>query len=129
MKKVANPFFPVGVSRSTKRWSPISRVFSMEEEGISNCWMMKVRINKAPTNTAAIPAMNSGQVSLGRSTSFLLVIPISAFIATFVPCALLHTFERPAPPGLVEEMDDLVEQESDTVRHVHFVILFPRSNE
>jgi hypothetical protein len=39
----------------------------MERDGISKCWTMKVRMKSPTTNTDAIPAIDSGNVSFGRS--------------------------------------------------------------
>src|SRR5664279_1017684 len=51
--------------RSTKTWSPISSVFSMELDGMTKACRVKVMMKSPVTSTAAIEAMNSGVVSLG----------------------------------------------------------------
>ena len=51
--------------RSTKTWSPISRVFSIELDGMTKACNAKVMMKRPVTSTAAIEAMNSGVVSLG----------------------------------------------------------------
>src|SRR6185312_10128019 len=39
----------------------------MERDGISKCWTIKVRIKSPTTSTDAMPAIDSGNVSFGRS--------------------------------------------------------------
>src|SRR5581483_8156306 len=51
------------VMRSTKTWSPISSVFSIELEGISNAWMLKVIMKSPVTSTTAMEERNSMGVS------------------------------------------------------------------
>src|SRR2546423_11837478 len=75
------------LTRSTKTWSPISRVFSMELEGISNACRLKVMMNRPVTSTAAMEAINSMVVSRGFSffTAFLsLFLAKSVYLIEFV---------------------------------------------
>ena len=51
--------------RSTRTWSPIRRVFSIELEGMTKACSVKVMMNNPVTRTAAIEATNSGVVSSG----------------------------------------------------------------
>ena len=51
--------------RSTKTWSPISKVFSIELDGITKACNVKVMMNSPVTSTTAMEAMNSEVVSLG----------------------------------------------------------------
>ncbi len=53
--------------RSTKTWSPISSVFSIELDGMVNACSVKVMMKSPVTSTTAMEAMNSGVVSLGFS--------------------------------------------------------------
>src|SRR5258707_2244638 len=55
--------------RFTKTWSPISRVFSIELEGISNACTTKVMMNNPVNSTAASDARNSTVVSRGFSST------------------------------------------------------------
>src|SRR5271165_3671856 len=76
------------IIRSTKTWSPISSVFSMELDGISKACSAKVMMNRPVTITMAIEAINSGVVSLGLvgfsgSAGFRDSAVLSAFCAVF----------------------------------------------
>ena len=53
--------------RSTNTWSPISRVFSIELDGMVNACRAKVMMNSPVTRTMAIEAINSEVVSFGFS--------------------------------------------------------------
>src|SRR5579864_5540197 len=53
--------------RLTNTWSPISSVFSIEAEGISNACRIKVIMKRPVTSTPASEARNSTVVSLGFS--------------------------------------------------------------
>ena len=53
--------------RSTKTWSPISSVFSIELEGMVKACSVKVMMNSPVTSTMAMEAINSAVVSLGFS--------------------------------------------------------------
>src|SRR5271167_977857 len=55
------------IMRSTKTWSPINSVFSIELDGISNACSAKVMMNSPVTITMAMEAMNSGVVSFDFS--------------------------------------------------------------
>src|ERR1700692_888507 len=57
--------------RFTKTWSPISSVFSMELDGISNACTTNVMMNSPVTNTAASDERNSTVDSLGFSSARL----------------------------------------------------------
>src|SRR5215831_17717730 len=134
MKKLGQPCLPVGVRRSTKTWSPISRVFSMELEGISNCWITKPRMKSPPTNTAANPAMVSGSVSFSLCfLSSFLVVSISTLVGKVLSSMLFvqqsminaqspkaqsstHPSKHPAPAGLIKEMNHYMQQEAGTLR-------------
>src|SRR5450755_3555382 len=70
-------------TRFTNRWSPTSRVFSIEEEGIANACIVKVIMNNPVTRITAREARNSTGVSRAGSSffsiSFLLTL---LFLAT-----------------------------------------------
>ena len=51
--------------RSTNTWSPMSRVFSIELDGMVNACSAKVMMNNPVTRTMAMEAINSAIVSLG----------------------------------------------------------------
>src|SRR5215467_4887206 len=119
MKKAGQPSLPVGVRRSTNTWSPMSRVFSMELEGISNCWMTKPRMKSPPTKTAASPAMVSGRVSFSLCVfSSFFFVSVSTLVGKvlflktssgFGLCihdqASAHQVKHTAPAGMIKEMD------------------------
>src|SRR5579864_1797687 len=69
--------------RFTKTWSPISNVFSIELDGISNACTTKVMMNSPVTNTAASDDRNSTVVSFGFSSTLFFSKTASLF-ATFV---------------------------------------------
>src|ERR1700675_2648824 len=56
--------------RLTKTWSPTSRVFSIELEGIANACTMKVMMKRPVASTPAREARNSTLLSFGLA-SFL----------------------------------------------------------
>src|SRR5271166_3829409 len=68
-------------TRFTKTWSPISSVFSIELEGISNACTTNVMMNRPVTSTAASEERNSTVVSFGFSFSTLFS-GLSSFFAT-----------------------------------------------
>ena len=49
--------------RSTRTWSPMSSVFSMEAEGISKFWKMKVMMKRPRARTVQMEASDSSGVS------------------------------------------------------------------
>ena len=53
--------------RSTNTWSPMSRVFSIELDGMVKACSAKVIMNSPVTSTMAIEAINSEVVSFGFS--------------------------------------------------------------
>src|ERR1039457_6454187 len=57
--------------RFTKTWSPISSVFSIELDGISNACTTNVMMNNPVPNTAASDERNSTVDSLGFSSATL----------------------------------------------------------
>src|SRR6202049_776714 len=69
--------------RFTKTWSPISSVFSMELDGISNACTTNVMMNSPVTNTAASDERNSTVDSLGFSSATLSSNAISFFADFF----------------------------------------------
>src|SRR5271166_3659877 len=75
--------FGANLMRFTKTWSPISSVFSIELEGISNACTTKVMMNSPVTSTAARDARNSTVVSFGFSSATTLSSTFS-FLATFI---------------------------------------------
>src|SRR5271167_4933932 len=95
-------------SRFTNTWSPISRVFSMELEGISKACTMKVMMNRPVTSTAAREARNSTVVSRGFSAC------VFFFMATkFCPvngrCTPLVDYSKcPIPARYLKQMADRV---------------------
>src|SRR5262249_16486537 len=99
----------------------MSSVFSMELEGISNCWMMKDRMNMAPTSTAARPAMVSGKVSFSRGLfpSVWSSVAFSALVSkgSSFNRSLLHPAERSVPAGLIKKMNDLIEKKRHALSH------------
>ena len=50
--------------RSTRTWSPISSVFTIEAEGISKFWETKVITKRPMANTLQIEASDSSGVSV-----------------------------------------------------------------
>src|SRR5215475_1766973 len=54
----------------------------MEREGISKCCTIKVKINSPTTSTEAMPAIDSGSVSLGRG-GFSFFVRIFSNIAKY----------------------------------------------
>src|SRR5947209_19573705 len=59
----AHDVFGEKVTRSTTTWSPMSSVSSMEADGISKFWKMKVMMKSRTTSTADVDPMNSIEVS------------------------------------------------------------------
>jgi len=55
------------VARSTRTWSPISSVFSIEPEGISKFWKMKAWAKMTRMMTVQIEASDSSGVSVWTS--------------------------------------------------------------
>src|SRR6202041_1255815 len=100
--------------RFTKTWSPISRVFSIELEGISNACTTKGMMNNPVTRPAASDDRNSTLLSRGFSSRslfaflsfFATVINPSqpAFEAILSAETLIHQPQRPVPPRDLEEM-------------------------
>src|SRR5574341_1281772 len=97
--------------RSTKTWSPMSSVFSMELEGISKAWRLKVMMNRPVTSTTAMEARNSMGVSLFFSScpsgfsvfSFLLTVNLPAGDR---PAALTYYLQEAVPAGVGKEAQD-----------------------
>src|SRR5215472_15489479 len=114
----------------------MSSVFSMELDGISNCWITKPRMKSPPTNTAANPAIVSGSVSFSLCfLSSFLVVSISTLVGkvlssmVFVQQSLIdaqsskaqsssstHPSKHPAPASLIKEMNHYMQQEAGTLR-------------
>src|SRR3954471_6204285 len=101
-------------SRFTNTWSPISSVFSIELEGISNACTMKVMMNNPVTNTPAREARNSTVVSRGFSSCFFSSFFLSVFGNLFSFCSklqdLTHHAESPVPAGDLEQMGNRVRE-------------------
>src|SRR5215469_3954222 len=91
----------------------------MEREGISNCWMTKVRINRPLTNTDAMPAMLSGKVSLSFSSTTVFLASVGALLNGFSSFMILfpstHRVKHAPPAGLAEKMHKGVSQGSGAV--------------
>ena len=79
--------------RFTKTWSPISRVFSIELDGISNACTTNVMMNNPVTSTAASDARNSTVVSLGFSSASLSFDFSAADSFAFATATLFSTFD------------------------------------
>src|SRR3984885_14371419 len=104
--------------RFTKTWSPISRVFSIELEGISNACTTKVMMNNPFIRTAASDDRNSTVVSRGFSSSSFFAL-LSFFATVINPShlgckailsaeTLIHQPQRPVPARDLEEMSHRV---------------------
>src|SRR5271165_1886407 len=129
------------IMRSTNTWSPISRVFSMELDGISKACSAKVMMNRPVTITMAMEAINSGVVSLclvGFSGSAALAgfrdsAVFSAFCAVFAkflvvakgvlprlsaypPGKLLHGPQNPPPTQTLDQGGHIVRQTRKSIR-------------
>src|ERR1700693_2882650 len=123
--------------RFTNTWSPISSVFSIELEGISNACTTNVMINNPVTSTAASEARNSTVVSLGFSstslTSFSLFLSLLSFLATvFNPSRFqitkllnypitkfssLHQPQRAVPARDLKDMRDRIGKVIEFITH------------
>src|SRR5580692_10006494 len=99
-------------SRFTNTWSPISRVFSIELEGISKACTMKVIMNRPVTSTAARDARNSTVVSRGFSAcmSSLLTARLATrfFPVSWANPPLVHYSKCPIPASELKQMADRV---------------------
>src|SRR3954467_3773001 len=78
----------------TRMWSPISRFFSIEPDGILNACTIQVR-----AKVAKMTAMSSAS-RYSRSRDF----------SAYIPAALPDQAERPLPAGLGEEADRRLQQ-------------------
>src|SRR3954462_9003174 len=78
----------------TRMWSPISRFFSIEPDGILNACTIQVR-----AKVAKMTAMSSAS-RYSRSRDF----------SAYIPGALSDQAERPLPAGLGEEADRRLQQ-------------------
>jgi hypothetical protein len=73
--------------RSTRTWSPISRVFSIDAEGISKFWKTKVMTKRPTASTVQMEANDSKSVSVcsacfsdvssGADSVVLMRVPVS----------------------------------------------------
>src|SRR4051794_25690005 len=81
----------------TRMWSPISRFFSIEPDGILNACTIQVR-----AKVAKMTAMSSAS-RYSRSRDF----------SAYIPAALPDQAERPLPAGLGEEADRRLQQVPD----------------
>src|SRR5580698_9123358 len=70
--------------RSTRTWSPISRVFTIEAEGISKFWKIKVITKRPMASTLQIEASDSSGVSV-RSTSVVFTSFAAGSIVSIKP--------------------------------------------
>src|SRR5271165_4068266 len=130
------------IIRSTKTWSPISSVFSMELDGISKACSANVMMNRPVTITMAMEAINSGVVSLGllgfsasaAFAGFPASAAFSAFCAVFVGflvvakgvlplcyrriCRdkLLHGPQHPPPTQTLDQVGHIVGQTRKSIR-------------
>src|SRR5215467_7944455 len=85
----------------------------MERDGISKCCTMKVRMNSPTTSTEAIPAIDSGKVSLGRSgLSFLSEFLFNKGKMYVLELKSVHQVEHPAPARFIKKMHDHVEEKA-----------------
>src|SRR5215831_16620035 len=120
--------------RSTKTWSPMSRVSSIELEGISKACRLKVMMNSPVTRTTAIEAMNSSVVSFFSSCADSGVF-LSFFAKVVCPCPfrislrrsrrregaagrLLHDAERATPAGQMQDLSQVPGPGQFTIRAI-----------
>ena len=76
--------------RFTNTWSPISSVFSIELDGISNACTTNVMMNSPVTSTAASDDRNSTVVSLGFSSAAALSTASSSFFFATIVFVLIR---------------------------------------
>src|SRR5580692_457703 len=87
-------------TRFTKTWSPISRVSSIELEGISKACTTNVMMNSPVTSTAASEERNSTVVSRGLSSTSTSFFALPSFFATVIhPSRLDCRTARPILAG------------------------------
>src|SRR5208337_3837851 len=117
------------IMRSTNTWSPISRVFSIELDGISNAWSTKVMTNRPVTTTMAMEAMNSGVVSFGFAAFFgggscalpgtaraRLLLPAKCVLPHLPRQALLHRSQHAVPAQTLGQVGHIVRQTRKSIR-------------